>query len=128
MPLVFVYAPKLQTQKKSKTDRELLWYDVVKQEMVKLRGSRLVFAYAYDESLGFNRMLPQAVNEEVITPVSEYKVSTIEDWFADEYVSSDIEQVETNNFEGWVEFNVPPTEMNEFKQELEYQGFDHEVY
>ena len=131
MPLVFVYAPRISETITSESKNDLLWYDVERKEMRKFQGKALKFVYAYDELLGKNRLLPEVDDTEVSITRMANHVSSVTGWFSDfigDRLRSKIDLVSSNTFEGWVEFNVPPQEVDEFENEIELQGFDYKIY
>ncbi len=140
MPTIIVLFKTDEKATKEKLDRELNWYDIIKQEMLILRGGKLVFEYKEDDYLikmgeeerkrrGINstyRLLPKVEDIEVVNYNNINKTNNkreIEKWFSSylNYNDSGIIFESSDNI--GIEFNVPKKEVDDFSYQLERNGF-----
>ena len=130
MPVIFIYSPRSTKAVKEDIEQDLLWYDGEKQEMVKFRGGKLDFIYAYDVNLQKYRLLPKVGR----VTATRYEISanknavldTINS-FTDVNDSSKIAVISENDFEGWIECDVPQNEFENFTEELEDNNIDFRI-
>jgi len=107
-------------------ERELLWYDHEKKQMLKFNGGKLEFEYGYDEELGKYRMLPkieEMFEKRTNSVIDENSVNT---WF-DLYsrYNDTTASVSTSNERGTI-FDVEDNELEDFLFDLERQNMEFE--
>ncbi len=128
---------------KENIERELRWFDNIKQELRIFHGGKLSFEYKEDEYLvkmggierkrrGINstyRLLPKIENLLVINYNKINKISNkkeIEKWFNTylNYNNSEISVISSNNI--GIEFNVPRNEIDDFISDCERNNFNYD--
>jgi hypothetical protein len=120
-----------------KVEKDLLWYDHLKREMLKFKGGQLVFEYRHDdwleqlpegdrERLGYKttyRMLPKVID--LKSKIREKRLNKLEiiNWFKDysRYNRTDIDIVAESDKR--VVFRVPEEEYKDFIDELDSNRF-----
>ena len=130
MPSIFVYFKSINKQIKQSVSQELLWYDVEKKKMLKFKGGKLEYIYAFDEELQKYRLLPKVANLEIkVNKKISHKIGLI-GWFDNyeqENENTKINVIDDNNMDNYMEFDVPEDEVDNFVNELDIEGFDYEI-
>lgn len=121
----------------TKVEKDLLWYDHLRREMLKFKGGQLVFEYRHDdwleqlpegdrERLGYKtpyRMLPKVI--ELKSKIKEKRLNKKEilDWFKGykNYNTTDAEIVAQSDKR--LVFRIPDEEYGEFTDELDRNRF-----
>jgi len=130
MPSVFVYAPSVEKPIKIANNNILLHYDSEQGKMLEFKGGRLAYDYVYDAHIQKNKVVPRAIETESYRTAAVKDITSVDKWFEEftgNRLHSQAERLESNNVEGWIEFDVPAPEVREFTEELEYVGFDFRV-
>ena len=143
MPVVTISYTSKSSPVKEKIDRELNWYDTIKQEMQVFQGGELSFQYKEDEYLvkmgeeekiqknikSNYRLLPSVKDLEITNYNKISKISNkvnIEKWF-NSYVNYTNEEITINNKNDIeIDFDVPEKEVENFLDACERQGFEYE--
>jgi len=143
MPVVTISYTSKSSPVKEKIDRELNWYDTIKQEMQVFQGGELSFQYKEDEYLvkmgeeekiqknikSNYRLLPSVKDLEITNYNKISKISNkgdIERWF-NSYVNYTNEEITINNKNDIeIDFDVPEKEVENFLDACERQGFEYE--
>ncbi|MHA1469102.1 MAG: hypothetical protein ACTSSP_00925 [Candidatus Asgardarchaeia archaeon] len=144
MPIITVLFRIKSEPVKENIQRELSWYDTVKQEMQVLRGGKLGFEYREDEYLvtmgeeernkrgikSTYRMLPKAEDLEIINYNRVKTISNrkeVERWF-DNYSNYNNSSVSIVGYEyDGIEFDVPSNEADDFLYSCERRSFDYRI-
>ena len=124
-------------------DRDLLWYDVEKKEMLKFKGERLEFKYAMDYSLSKPkaRLLPSVIaSKPVVAKVMKKKamrnvVITIEGtdkndihkWFKKYRLRNPTDAEIDSVGKKSIDFEIPMDEAEDFVESAMQAGFTFEV-
>tara|TARA_Y100000310_G_scaffold344350_1_gene456666 strand:+ start:4093 stop:4488 length:396 start_codon:yes stop_codon:yes gene_type:complete len=130
MASVFAYAPAVKKPIKLSNNNVLLYYDAAEGKMLQFRGGMLKYDYVYDATIKQSRVVPRAVDLKTNRTETVKDVVSVEKWFekfAQERLHFQTERVSSNSLEGWVEFEVPSLELDEFTEELEIGGFEYQV-
>ncbi len=143
MPLITVlYTTKTEPVREN-IERELKWYDNIKQEMQIFKGGKLLFRYKEDKYLvemgeserkrrgisGTFRMLPIVEDLEVVNYNKVINLSDkdkIEKWF-DSYMNYSNEDIFIDGkHESGIDFDVPTKIIDDFLDDCESYGFKYE--
>jgi len=130
MPSVFIYAPSVKKPIKLPNNNVLLYYDVAEGKMLTFKGGMLEYDYVYDAGTKQSRVVPRPVDLKTNRTETVKDISVVDKWFQGfigERMHLNAERIDANIFEGWVEFDVPPSELGEFEEEVEWQGFEYQV-
>ena len=139
MPVVTLVFDSKTEPVREKIERELTWYDAIRQEMLIFKGGQLDFEYKEDPflvAMGSNernrrgirttfRMLPKVEELEVVNYNKSNRTTNshkVKKWF-DNYVNynvTNVAMVDSNN-DGLV-VNVPDGEMDDFLYQAERAG------
>ena len=144
MPIITVLFRIKSEPVRENIQRDLNWYDNVKQKMQVLRGGKLGFEYREDEylvSMGEGernhrgirstyRLMPKVEDLEVINYNNIKTTSNrkeVEKWF-DNYSNYNNSSVSIVSYENeGIEFDVPFNEMNDFVYSCERKGFNYRI-
>jgi len=113
--------------KKQSIDRELIWYDHEKKEMLKFNGGKLAFEYAFDDDLQKFRMLPKV--EELFKSKKEKTIdkNSVNTWFELYSRYNDTTAKVAEHVDKGIIFEVDEKELEDFTYDLERQNIDFEV-
>ena len=130
MSSVFVYCSRSVRTEKQKVQNDLLWYDAERKEMITFKGGKLNFVYDYDDEIGKRRLLPKVEDiDKYVTKVSIDKdASLMLHMFMLDEEDTGVTIIDENEIEGWIECDVPDEQLETFKEKLEENGFDFQVY
>lgn len=144
MPIITVLFRIKSEPVRENIQRDLNWYDNVKQEMQVLRGGKLGFEYREDEYLismgegernqkgirSIFRLMPKVEDLEIIN-YNKIKTTSnqkeVEKWF-DNYSNYNNSSVSIVSYENeGIEFDVPRNEMDDFLYGCERKGFNYRI-
>jgi len=118
-------------------ERELFWYDPIKQEMQVFNGGELAFEYREDEYLlkmgeaernkrGINstsRLLPKVKDLQLYVHKEQSNEKAIRKWYMD-YLNYNNTKVAIESFSNKdIVFSVPDEEVDDFTYQLERNSF-----
>ena len=127
MKQVLVLNAEREVIEKRSINRELIWYDHEKKEMLKFNGGKLIFEYAFDKDLQKFRLLP--VVEELFENKKEKKIDkdSVKNWFELYSKYNDTTAKITLPVDKGIIFEVEEKELEDFLYDLERQNIDFEV-
>ena len=139
MKQILVNYPITKEKVEQDNSRELMWYDFIKKELLKFKGTKLKFNYKEDSFLveigeeerlkrgikGTYRLLPEVENIEFSKIEEKKDKKEVEDFFKNysNYNNNEIE-IDYKNEEG-IQFNVPEKEVEDFCHQLERNRFNY---
>lgn len=127
MKQVLVLNAEREVIEKRSINRELIWYDHEKKEMLKFNGGKLIFEYAFDKNLQKFRLLPGV--EELFENKKEKKIDkdSVKNWFELYSKYNDTTAKITLPVDKGIIFEVEEKELEDFLYDLERQNIDFEV-
>ena len=127
MKQVLVLNAEKEVMKKQAIDRELIWYDHEKKEMLKFNGGKLAFEYGFDKDLQKYRMLPRV--EELIESKKEKTIdeNSASTWFELYSRYNDTVATIATQVDRGIIFDVEEDELEDFLYDLERQNINFEV-
>jgi len=127
MKQVLVLNPEKDVIKEQAIDRELIWYDHEKKEMLKFNGGKLAFEYGFDKDLQKFRMLP--IVEELYESKKEKMIdeNAASTWFELYSRYNDTAATVAMKIDRGIIFDVEENELEDFLYDLERQNINFEV-
>lgn len=131
MPTIQVRFPIRFRKVKQKISRDLFWYDIRLQKMMKFSGTRLEFDFRSDghPEQPQRRLMPRVVMAEENVVIRSRSKQDILNWWREyeAYNSTNAELLTSTITNQEATFEVPDEELNEFVESLENENFDYEI-